>query len=1303
MTQETNFYRIFLYIALASALFIAYGSLLPFDFHARSLDEIRQTIVNRSAASGFISLTDRTVNVLIAMPFGFFAFGALARTHRSVRNLLAGLGIVIFSVLLAAAVEFLQLYLPTRSASYGDIVAQGLGTCVGIFLWGVFGRFVMMIYKGLFAGQPVEPPVKPLLLTFARLGALPYLLVLLGLNGWLSSGWLSINEAANNIGDQHFMPLYYHYSASIFRSLYSVAVVLIEYAPIGLLYWFGSRPPRRIFKATIIGGSVGLAVECGKLFLINRHPDSTNVLFAAFSSGVTYALWPRVAYPQHRDLDRPISNRTRDDLAPRPRADVSPLRMIGMRIISVAIFFATFAALLRYPLGAVWLAAGITFYSLALLRFPALWLIVIPALLPCFDLAPWTGWFFLDEFDLFVLATIAVGLWLSAAQEARVNIPWFLKILLVGFAASLLISLLIGLLPLQPLDANSFANYYSHYNALRSAKGFFAILGLLPLLFYNLSDGIDVPRRLASGMLIGLVTVVAAGLWERAVFPGLFDFARNYRISALFSSMHTGDAPIETYLVAVLPFAIAWAHYRKSFSSYAVALMSFVLATHVLFVTYSRGGYFAYFVVLAVLITGAVLIRGAQSQASKHTFMFVLMLSIFIGSVTSVFVLEGSFPRSRLAQTNIDMVTRLGHWRNVLNMMEPDWRTTIFGMGLGRYPETDLKKNWTVRMPSSYSYITENGNQFLRISSGAPTYLEQIVDIQPGSPYRISLDLRGAPLPGTLNVMICQRTFFRSYNCKDSGVWSSGSQQNWTHREASIDSGSLGSGSWFFRRTVKFILENTSAGTAVDVDNVKLIDGNGVELLGNGDFSQGHDRWFYSSSDHLHWHIKNIWVQVLFEQGGLGIIIFLLFGVFTLASLSKAALSGDFIYTAILASVTGFLCVGLFGSPLDAPRLAFLFYLLTIAGTVCANAPVIASAPATIQSRYAEDPEILAPDFAIDHRGARDAVEQKDRSAHHASISIWETSRLSTLMIQVLGGVFTFVAGAWLVMHSPFVPYNVRDLLHPVHPILSLIVFALFLYWSVGFPVLIGYLMTQSRSAAWSYPILLTLHSVAAWFILTYSVSFDRIHKIVGSPVLHWHWYWEPAGRFVALFTAFSLSMTASTLLVLAFIYRRRSPAAFFSWLITAAALSPLLYWIVVTKAATDNLVELMAGGGTPVAAFLLSLFVVLVFFGGSCLAGQFHSIRSAVRWLALLAFLISIPLAYLALAYGTESAFEKYGKVISGLQFILSRDREHYAQGLELGLRYLVFHAGLVGAILLVQLPVLSWLFPAPNPSQTH
>ncbi len=1305
MTEETKLYRRLLYIALAWALFIAYGSLLPFDFHAVSFAQIRRMILDRGAAGSLISLTDRVVNVLIAVPLGFFSFGALARPRSRLRNVFTGVAIVAFSVVLAAAVEFLQLYLPTRSASYGDIIAQGVGTCLGIILWGIFGKLMIATFRTFLAGTFIEPPVNPKLFGFARFAALPYLLVLMAVNGWFAGTWLSLEQVGGKIHDLNLFPLAYHYDASIFRSLYSVVLTLIEYAPIGVFSWLGTRPSRSVVKATFSGLSAGLIIECGKLFLLYQRPDSTNVFLAAFSSGVVFALWPSVVYPRLRPSGAPIENSATDDfVAPHALAQ-SPLRMIGLRTISIALFALTFVFALWYPLGAIWLAAVIALYSLVLLRFPTLWLIVIPALLPSFDLAPWTGRFFFDEFDLFLLSTIAAGLWLTARRAPQAQVPRWVKCLLLALAASALISVLIGLLPLQPLDANAFANYYSRYNALRSAKGFFALLGLLPLLLYNLSAGTAVARLLSTGMVIGLATVVGGSVWERAVFPGLLNFASDYRISALFSTMHTGDAPIETYLAVALPFAMAWAHYHKTISGYAVAFISFVLGTYALFVTFSRGGYLAYLVVLAVLLTGGVLIRGTRSQASKRAFMLVLMLSIAIGSVTSLFVLEGSFPRSRLAKTDVDLVTRIEHWRHVLGMMDDNWWTATFGMGLGRYPETDLKKTWSVRMPANYTYVLEGGNQFLRLGSGAPAYLEQIVDIQPEKAYKIALDLRGEAALGTLNVMLCQRTFFRSYNCRDSGVWSTETRQNWTHRDATIESGLLGGGPWLFRRTVKFMLENTSSDTAVDIDNIQLLDAAGTNLLTNGDFSKGNDRWFFSSFDHLHWHIKNIWVQVFFEQGVIGIIVFSLFVMTILVILSKAALSGEFIYTALLASVSGFLCVGLFGSPLDAPRLAFLFYFLTVAGALIAGAPVISGGSAvTEQLGYFTHRQALATGFfQDDHNVHEQNAEPSYQAVRVVEGSIWDASRLAKLAIQALVGICTFVGSAWLVMHSPFVPYNVRDLLHPVHPLLSLIVFALFIFWSFGFTVITGYIMTQSKRAAWSYPILLACHSVVAWFLLTYSVSFDRIHKIVGSPVLHWHWYWEPAGRFAALFSALSLSMTAATLVVLALIYRRQSAVAFFSWLITAAALSPLLYWIVVTKAATDNLVELMAGGGNPAAVFLLSFFVMLVFFGGSCLAAQFQSIRSGLRYAALLGVLISIPLAYLAFSYGTESALEKYGKVFSTMQFLLSRDREHYAQGLELGLRYLVFHAGLIGGILLVQLPMFAWLFPAPGRSRTH
>jgi hypothetical protein len=194
--------------------------------------------------------------------------------------------------------------------------------------------------------------------------------------------------------------------------------------------------------------------------------------------------------------------------------------------------------------------------------------------------------------------------------------------------------------------------------------------------------------------------------------------------------------------------------------------------------------------------------------------------------------------------------------------------------------------------------------------------------------------------------------------------------------------------------------------------------------------------------------------------------------------------------------------------------------------------------------------------------------------------------------------------------------------------------------------------------------------------------------------VLDWHWYWEPAGRFLALFSAISLSMTLGILITVWLIrYERKAALAFFCWIATTAVLSPLLYWVVVTEAATDNLVELMAGGGTPIGAFLLSIFVALATFGGSLLAAQFGVANRGRRIIGFLGLVISMPVAYLAFTYGTASSLEKYGKVFSAMQFLLSRDRDHYAEGLELMVRYIALYCGLIGTIAFIQYPFFAWL----------
>ena len=69
------------------------------------------------------------------------------------------------------------------------------------------------------------------------------------------------------------------------------------------------------------------------------------------------------------------------------------------------------AALFHYPVAAVWLGLFLIGYTALLVYFPYAWLVVIPALLPIMDFAPWTGRFFFDEFDLLILTTLAFYYW----------------------------------------------------------------------------------------------------------------------------------------------------------------------------------------------------------------------------------------------------------------------------------------------------------------------------------------------------------------------------------------------------------------------------------------------------------------------------------------------------------------------------------------------------------------------------------------------------------------------------------------------------------------------------------------------------------------------------------------------------------------------------------------------------------------------------------------------------------------------------------------------------------------------------
>ena len=229
-------------------------------------------------------------------------------------------------------------------------------------------------------------------------------------------------------------------------------------------------------------------------------------------------------------------------------------------------------------------------------------------------------------------------------------------------------------------------------------------------------------------------------------------------------------------------------------------------------------------------------------------------------------------------------------------------------------------------------------------------------------------------------------------------------------------------------------------------------------------------------------------------------------------------------------------------------------------------------------------------------------------------------------------------------------------------------------------------------------PFALLLNAALAWIAIHNAVPSESVHDIVGAPVLRWPDPFETALRFIALHTAFTLLVTGSALLAMQAYVPRRWPLLG-GWLVVFVVLAPALHWAIVTHAATDDLTELMQGGGTPEAAALLAMAGLLGFAPGSLAAAALAFARRHL--LALFLGAIAALAAAMFLLAGTESTISKNGQQFSALQFLLSTDRKHYAGPAELATRYAVAYLLLTAIVAVFQVGV--WRFIALGRTQTR
>ena len=477
-----------------------------------------------------------------------------------------------------------------------------------------------------------------------------------------------------------------------------------------------------------------------------------------------------------------------------------------------------------------------------------------------------------------------------------------------------------GLWPPRLPDANAFNNYFSHFEALRIAKGaLWAVL--LWWLWRRLAAHARAPvALLAGGLATGLAWTATVIIIERLAFTTLFNFTNDYRVTGPFSQMHTGGAYIECFLTVAAPFLLLLLLRTRSLLLRIAGMACLTATVYALMVTFSRGGYAAF--AIAVCLT----LAGFQFGAAK--LQRTLPVALVLGSLVAAIglpILFSPFAQQRIAGTAADALVRQAHWADALNIMATDPLTRFFGMGLGRYPETYYWKSTETRRAAIYRLEQDAGNTLLRVGAGGALYIDQIIDFDPGSSHALSARVRSPSAGGALTVSICRKWLWASADCVGRELKASGAPNTWQRLSASFPP-DKSLRAW----PIKFSIHSPAGPAAIDIDDLVLTGANGRNLLANGDFSRKLDHWFFNDDVHLNWHVFNLPIALLFDLGALGLGAMTLLVLLAMWRAGLGWLRGQAFAGALFAALSGFLIVGMIDSLIDTPRFLLLFLLLAL-------------------------------------------------------------------------------------------------------------------------------------------------------------------------------------------------------------------------------------------------------------------------------------------------------------------------------------------------------------------------------------
>jgi hypothetical protein len=644
--------------------------------------------------------------------------------------------------------------------------------------------------------------------------------------------------------------------------------------------------------------------------------------------------------------DIPGGNPDRPGLAvlPRPSQDGASIAEqslldgrrggLSLRIVASALLMSLIGVgVARYPLAPWTLAAPLLAYAALLWWRPAAFLIVLPFVLPVWDLGLWTGWMMVGEADFFITVTVAVLLLRSPPRGSDLLPRGLAQAVLLLFVGSWVVAAAVGLA--SPLDAPPSDNVFQQpANAIPMFKGLIEACVLLPFLRQRERCHGDAVVRLGWGVALGIGAATLIVLTERILFASILDVTVTYRVTGPFSSMRFGGGHIGAYFALSLPMAVCLVRLRPRWLGRGLLLLTYLMGGYGLAVTFARSAYASAAIGLAVAGTGWLWTASGRGRPTLLAATPLLMVFTILGIAAA-----GPGMRERFADAARDYIARENTWRAGLAARDTNALPALFGMGLGTFPRAMAVGSSTnppsTNPPGDISIPRDGSGAYVSMLAQAPLYLGQKVPLPDSGDLHLALLARSADGAATLGVSLCDKVLLYSENCRGSDVMLD--QAAWRGVAIALPTDGLGKGmsppllSWL-RRPVELSLFAGPAGHRVDIRDVRLTDDAGHPVLVNGDFARGLDRWIMTDDDHRPWRMDNVYLMLWFETGILGVAAFLALGALALAGAIQAARRGDVTGPAVAGSMVSFLLAGLFDDVVEPARLLTLFLLIALCG-----------------------------------------------------------------------------------------------------------------------------------------------------------------------------------------------------------------------------------------------------------------------------------------------------------------------------------------------------------------------------------